>query len=1147
MSVNRIFLVSVVLMLGLMISGAAQAADPSLVGWWKFDEGSGGAALDSSGRGNNGTLEGSAGWDVGNFGNAVSLDGSSWVEIPPAAWDTIERQVTVAFWAFGGDAQPVNNFTFAAFSADDNAMRQASAHVPWGNGQIYWDTGSDGSYDRINTALPAEYHKGQWVHYAFTKDADAGEVIIYVNGEPFHSGTGMTRPMTGVNAFTIGVRATSDHASGYIGLLDDFRLYDQALTQEEIAVVMTGAGAGFPLAMGPDPEDGAMLEATWANLSWRPGSFAVSHDMYFGTSLDDVNDGAEATFVGNLATTFQVVGFAGFPAPDGLQPGTTYYWRIDEVNDANAASPWKGDVWSFWVPPKKAYEPNPADGAGFIDENVELSWTPGFGATLQYVYLGENFDDVNTATGALPQTDSTFTPPAIEREKNYYWRVDEFDGLATHKGDVWSFSTMPELPITDPNLLLWYRLDEAQGDRVVDWSGHDNHGAVEGAAQWLVDGYDGPAFQLGGSDYVAVPNSDQIKLISTDSYSVALHVKLENLDQQAILFHGLGCSTWASWFLGVAGGEPGGDAVPQSFVFGVRDVGGAPYTGVSAPARANTWVHVAATYGDGVLTLYIDGVEMSSAAAPLPWDSGEDLHIGADPGCGGRVYSTAGIDDLRIYDHALTQDEILLVMRVDPLLAWAPSPVNGSTPDIDNAAPLSWSPGDNASSHEVYFGTDADAVENAETSDTTGIYSGRQNGTSFTAAEGVEWGAGPFYWRVDENNNDGTVTKGRVWSFTVADFILVDDIESYTDNDAENEAIWQYWIDGFGVPANGSQVGDVMPPYAEQTIVHGGGQSMPLIYNNRAGVSNSEAALALTESRDWTKHEVTELSLWFRGQVASVGSFVEGPVGTVTMTAAGSDIWGTADEFHFAYKTLTGPGTIIAKVDSIQNTHASAKAGVMIRETLDPDSKFAFALVSAASGVAIQWRPDSGAGATGVTETGIAAPHWVRLERDVAGNFTAAHSTNGSSWVPVGSAVPANVPMTSDVYVGLAVTSHAAAATCEAKFSNVTISGTAGGQWLHQDIGILGNNAEPLYVALSNAAGAPAVVAHDNPDAATIDTWTEWVIDLTRFADQGVNLADVDNIAIGLGVTGNAAASGGSGTLFIDDIRLYRSRDVAGE
>ena len=231
--------------------------------------------------------------------------------------------------------------------------------------------------------------------------------------------------------------------------------------------------------------------------------------------------------------------------------------------------------------------------------------------------------------------------------------------------------------------------------------------------------------------------------------------------------------------------------------------------------------------------------------------------IGSAPN-GGNIFPGM-IDDVRLYNKALTQEDIALVMRGDPKLAWVPSPADGSTPDVDNALPLSWSAGDEASSHEVYFGTDADAVENADTSDTTGVYRGRQNGTSFTPAEGVEWGAGPYYWRIDENNADGTVTKGRIWSFTVADFLLVDDFESYTDNDPNNEAIWQHWIDGYNIPTNGSQSAYPVPPYAEQNIVHGGGQSMPLQYNNTAGVRDSEAVLTIVEPRDWTRHDVGAL------------------------------------------------------------------------------------------------------------------------------------------------------------------------------------------------------------------------------------------------------------------------------------------------
>ncbi|MHC4169979.1 MAG: hypothetical protein ACYSWQ_23770, partial [Planctomycetota bacterium] len=421
-------------------------------------------------------------------------------------------------------------------------------------------------------------------------------------------------------------------------------------------------------------------------------------------------------------------------------------------------------------------------------------------------------------------------------------------------------------------------------------------------------------------------------------------------------------------------------------------------------------------------------------------------------------------------------------------------------------------------------------------------YRGRQSDTSYTPPEGVEWGGGPYYWRVDENNNDGTVTKGRVWSFTVADFILVDDFESYTDNDVDNEAIWQHWIDGFGVPTNGAQAGYLVPPYAEQTIVNGGMQSMPLMYDNTAGVTNSEAVLTLTAPRNWINHGVGVLSLWHRGFPPSVGSFIEGPAGTFTMTGSGTDITGTADEFHYAYKTLTGPGTIVARVDSVQNTHQWAKAGVMIRDTLDPNSAHATVFVTPGQGVVFEYRIGAGQNNVGAAaqETGITAPHWVKLERDAAGFFTASHSTNGSSWTAIENSLPQNIAMASNVYIGLAVTSHDAAATCEAKFSNVTITGAAGAQWLNQDIGITSNAAEPLYVAVSNSTGTSAVVAHDDPSAATIDAWTEWVIPLQMFADQGINLADVDKIAIGLGTGGNAAAPGGSGTLYLDDIRLNR-------
>jgi len=291
------------------------------------------------------------------------------------------------------------------------------------------------------------------------------------------------------------------------------------------------------------------------------------------------------------------------------------------------------------------------------------------------------------------------------------------------------------------------------------------------------------------------------------------------------------------------------------------------------------------------------------------------------------------------------------------------------------------------------------------------------------------------------------------------------------------------------------------------------------------------------------------LSLWFRGYPASTGSFTEGPTGTFTMTGSGADIWdvtgvgeGFHDEFHFAYKTLSGPGSIVAKVESVENTNAWAKAGVMIRETLDPDSKHAMMVVSATSGVSFQRRPETGGASAADTTADIAAPYWVKIERTLAGNLIAYSSANGSTWQMLGVAEP--IQMGTNVYIGLAVTSHGAAQTCQAVFSNVTTTGSVGAQWANQDIGIASNDAEPIYVAVSNSAGAPAVVVYDDPAATHIETWTEWVISLQELADQGLNLNDVTSIAIGIGTRNNMTVPGGSGKMFFDDIRLYGPRDI---
>jgi hypothetical protein len=335
---------------------------------------------------------------------------------------------------------------------------------------------------------------------------------------------------------------------------------------------------------------------------------------------------------------------------------------------------------------------------------------------------------------------------------------------------------------------------------------------------------------------------------------------------------------------------------------------------------------------------------------------------------------------------------------------------------------------------------------------------------------------------------------------------------------------------------------DDTPSYTEETIVHGGSQSMPFFYDNSI-LMYSEAEMTLSYPRDWTENGVGVLSLWFRGNPAG---FLEEPAGIYTITASGTDIGDVTDEFRYAFKQLSGAGSIAAKVESVENTDGWAKAGVMIRETLEPGSKHSFVCVTPGNGVAFQGRITTGASSFSTNQTGITAPYWVKLERDAAGNFTGYHSADGVSWQPIQDATPRLISMSPNVYIGLALTSRSAGVTCTAEFSNVKTTGTVTPTiWSHETIGtaMLSNDPEPMYVALNGSA----VVTHDNPNAAQIGEWTEWIINLSSpggFADQGVNLANVNTIALGLGNKKNPVA-GGSGTMYFDDIRLYRPAEPA--
>jgi hypothetical protein len=485
----------------------------------------------------------------------------------------------------------------------------------------------------------------------------------------------------------------------------------------------------------------------------------------------------------------------------------------------------------------------------------------------------------------------------------------------------------------------------------------------------------------------------------------------------------------------------------------------------------------------------------------------------------------------------------------DPTQARAPQPQDGATVQLVDAKSVLWTPGSRAVQHDVYFGTDQDAVTNADTSDTTNIYRGRISESGYILPETLEWGQ-TYYWRVDEIEADDKVNAGPVWSFTVADYLLVDDFEDY--NDVDNP-IWLSWRDGlgYGTPddsnsyagnGTGSLVGMDETLMPEPMVVHNDEQSMPFSYdNNKEGYAKySEVEKSLTYPRDWTEQDVAELSLWFIGFPPYVGSFSEEPAGTYTMTASGTDIWDASDQFHFAYKEASGDATIQAQVLSVGHTDDWAKAGVMIRDSLDPNSAHAMVAITPANGIWYGSRMMAGESSTSIKDPNVAAPQWVKLERSSGGLVRAYYSADGSTWTQLGlDAVIMKMP----IYVGLALTSHNPDATCEASFANVSFPDTnVDPQWIDQDVGISANVPEPMYVAVANSTGTPAVVYHDDPNATVIDTWTEWTIPLQSFADQGIDLTDVDRIAIGIGTKDNMTIPGGSGKMFFDDIRLYRPR-----
>ncbi len=769
-----IYPASFIFVLSLALTSTAKA---DLVGWWRFDEGSGTTAFDSSGNGNDGVIEGDAQWVEGQLGGALEFNGSNARVVAPYI-PLDSRSFTITMWVY-----PV------LYTSEQVVISQVQSNTT--NTSLHYriygpDSGRVrmGFYSNdLDTTTTLE--QNNWYHLTFWYDYENQNRRIYINGVlEAEAGAG---PYLGTTGNTV-IGMWDNTAQWFQGIIDDVQIYDHALTDSEIQSAMLGLG-GYPYASNPVPKDGTLHTDTWISLTWRAGDFAVSHDVYFGDNFEDVNAGAESVFQGNQTDTFFVAGFPGFVYPDGLVTGTTYYWRIDEVNDAEPNSPWKGKVWSFMVPPKTAYNPIPADGVKFMDPETDLSFTAGFGAKLHTVYFGDNFDDVNNATGGSPQANTTFEPGTLELKTIYYWRVDEFDAITTYKGNIWSFTTAGE------------------------------GGGIKGEYFNNMDLSGTPVLvridpQI---NFYWNPGPNPPPGINEDGFSVRWTGEVEAPFSE-----------------------------PTTFITGSDD-------GVRM-------------YFDGVLIIndWTDHDRTENRSEPIELVAGQTYGIVVEG------YENAGEAEWQLYWQSPSMPRQLIPQAAlsPPVKASSPKPSNGAV-DIRQIVTLSWSPGEAAASHEVYFGTDADAVENADTSSLE--YKGsRQLGSENYDPGKLQWNT-TYYWRVDEIEDGDTIQKGNVWSFTTADFLIVDDMELYNDinpDEPGSNRIYLAWADGFDNPAvNGSVVGYTNAPFAEQTIVHSGNQSMPYSYNN--GVGKSEATLTLTYPRDWTENGVGTLVIWYIGDPAN--------------------------------------------------------------------------------------------------------------------------------------------------------------------------------------------------------------------------------------------------------------------------------------
>ena len=313
----------------------------SPVAYYPMEEGSGTVVADATGNGHDGTIQGTVGWVEGapDFGGGLSFDGDPANNVIIQGLNPVDPAsgaVSATAWVKWGGGQSGRNWNGIAGKGGTGGL------------QFQWLISNFGTIGAVGLGFGAPSYGtaiapvDEWMHVAFAYDG--ATTTFYANGEPAGTMTGTINQTLADTPVYIGNAGNPNFPIGFNGDIDELAFFNYAISEADIMDIMTGALSQKGPALGASPSNGAKDVFLDATLSWKPGPYADTHNVFFGTDFDDVND---ATTTNPLGATLSEGQDANTFDPVSLAYGTTYYWRVDEVNAPSTPGQYKGNVWSF--------------------------------------------------------------------------------------------------------------------------------------------------------------------------------------------------------------------------------------------------------------------------------------------------------------------------------------------------------------------------------------------------------------------------------------------------------------------------------------------------------------------------------------------------------------------------------------------------------------------------------------------------------------------------------------------------------------------------------------------------------------------------------------------------------------------------------